>query len=590
MKNKIIEDRIRDSHFGDEKQLEIIFSKSNRLVIEAPAGYGKTKTMVSKIAYMLASNQIPYPKKLLALTFSVNAAYKIKKDVTQNIPNILEGIESNFNISDKILVSNYHGFARRVLKRYGYKFHSNLSEIDKFQSVDDSHSRRLITLFPSVSYHDAEILSKFNSAVKTFDYKYVKENIYIYNKIVIENLLPLNIIPYNAILSLTCKLLKDYPVICKFYQKLYSSILVDEYQDTNCLSYWILTYLFSDDSNIILMGDSLQRIYGFIGAVPKLLSLTAKKFTLETIQLEKNYRFQHNKEMLILDKNIRLNAENPVKPDIIETANIQFSLLDNQILEAEYIIEKSLKLIEENKDSKVSILVKQRGRNIDAIIEEFNKKSVPFFYGMFTDEDPNYVKFNRECLFEFIELLRVKDQVTKKMARTLISTIKTKIIDTDALTSSLFDLLEIFLSKVFSDFSFLSNEEKITLIKDTFENNGLKQYIEFIDANIIISTVHGSKGLEWDFVIIPDMESFLFPNYYGLCGKCGCVSSCNLVVTKKIETQFLEELSVFYVAVTRARKQVYFTASKNQINSGGSFVKRNVSCLLKLPGINIKTV
>ena len=62
MSNPTIEEKLKQSHFGDKKQLEIIFSRANRLLIEAPAGYGKTKTMVSKIAYMLASNQIPYPK------------------------------------------------------------------------------------------------------------------------------------------------------------------------------------------------------------------------------------------------------------------------------------------------------------------------------------------------------------------------------------------------------------------------------------------------------------------------------------------------------------------------------------------------
>lgn len=47
------------------------------------------------------------------------------------------------------------------------------------------------------------------------------------------------------------------------------------------------------------------------------------------------------------------------------------------------------------------------------------------------------------------------------------------------------------------------------MIKDTFGSNGLKQYIEFIDANVIFSTIHGAKGLEWDYVILPDMEAFL---------------------------------------------------------------------------------
>ncbi len=581
----MLEEKIKALHCGDEKQLEIIFSDANRLIIEAPAGYGKTKTMVSKIAYMLASKQVPYPKRLLALTFSVNAAYKIKKDVTQNIPLILEGTNSDFTISDKMLVSNYHGFSRRILKRYGYKIHTSLIEIDKLQSIDDSNTRSLMQSISGLSYTNAEILSNFNSAVKNVNGKYVKENIDHYNRIVILELLPLNIIPYNAILSLACKLLNDYVIICNFYQNLYTTILVDEYQDTNVLSYWLLSYLFSPNSKIILMGDTLQRIYGFIGAIPNLLSHSEKQFNLEKIQLDKNYRFRDNKEMLALDNNIRKNAENPISPTILESANIEFSLLDSQIDESDYIISKSLELIESFPDSKVAILVKQRGNNINAIIDEFNNRAIPFFYGLFTDDDQNYVKFNRECLFEFIELLRVKDQVTKKMAATLISKISSKIQNTDALTASLFNLLEIFLSKVFSDFSFLSNEEKITLIKDTFEHNGLKQYVEFIEAQIIISTVHGSKGLEWDFVIIPDMEAFSFPNYYGLCGNCDCSSDCKLTVTKKTEVKFLEELSVFYVAVTRARKQVFFSASRTQIDFRNNIVNRNISCLLNLPGI-----
>ena len=79
---EIIKSRIENKHQGDEKQLEIIFSPNKRLLVEAPAGYGKTHTMVSRIAYLISIGKLPVPKKLLALTFSVNAAYKIKKDVS----------------------------------------------------------------------------------------------------------------------------------------------------------------------------------------------------------------------------------------------------------------------------------------------------------------------------------------------------------------------------------------------------------------------------------------------------------------------------------------------------------------------------
>ena len=129
-------------------------------------------------------------------------------------------------------------------------------------------------------------------------------------------------------------------------------------------------------------------------------------------------------------------------------------------------------------------------------------------------------------------------------------------------------------------------EDKINLIKDSFEHNGLKQYMEYLDSNIVISTVHAAKGLEWDYVIIPDMEQDLFPNWHGLCGSCKYRGDCNIIISSDNKKNFLEELSVFYVAVTRAKKQVFFSASKSQITLYGERQK-NISCFMKLPGMII---
>jgi DNA helicase-2/ATP-dependent DNA helicase PcrA len=108
--------------------------------------------------------------------------------------------------------------------------------------------------------------------------------------------------------------------------------------------------------------------------------------------------------------------------------------------------------------------------------------------------------------------------------------------------------------------------------------------MEFLDIQIIISTVHAAKGLEWDYVILPDMEKDSFPNWFGLCSKCKCGTDCIFVISSEIEKAFLEELSVFYVAVTRAKKQVYFTASNTQLTRNGTYEK-NYSCFMRLPGI-----
>lgn len=581
----VIKSRIIQKHHGDDKQLEIIFSSSSRLLVEAPAGYGKTHTMVSRIAYLMAVGRLPSPKKLLALTFSINAAYKIKKDVSINVPDLLSGLSSNINIKEKIYVSNYHGFCRSVLKKYGYIIHPNLLKLDTLQSIDDGRRDSIMRAYSNLSNDEATLLSDFNFAVKNLNGTYVRENIDAYNAVVISKLLEKESIPYNAIITLTIKLFNDNSNILTFYQNYYTSILVDEFQDTNMLSYWLLNFLITSQTSILLLGDSLQRIYGFIGAVPNLLQDAERRYNLQLISLEKNYRFASNENMLQLDKIIRQNALTPFENPNNLRANVNFILYENQELEATGIIYRTREILQQAPSAKVAIITKQRGPNINHIIDAFNKENISFFYGLFTDEDIDYVKFNRKCLFEFIELLRDNSKINKKLAKTHYDKIKEIYIDNDSiLIKALLKLLNIFWSRLFIDFSFLSNDDKINLIKETFEHNGIKQYMEYLDTSIIISTVHAAKGLEWDYVILPDMEKDSFPNWFGLCCKCKHSDDCNLVLDKNMEQSFLEELSVFYVAVTRAKKQVYFTASKTQLSTKGTFQK-NYSCFMRLPGI-----
>lgn len=580
-----ITERIRLKHQGDEKQLEVIFSPHKRLLVEAPAGYGKTHTMVSRIAYLIVTGNIPTPKRLLALTFSVNAAYKIKKDVSRNIPDLLKDVEFNFNIKDKIFVSNYHGFCRSVLKKYGQVIHPILTKLDTLESIDDSNIAELMRSFKGMTQEQAEKLFDFNTSVKRIEQRKVLNNIKEYNDLVISELLTKDVIPFNAIITLTIKLLNDYKNIRTFYQNYFSTILVDEFQDTNILSYWLLNILITDKTNVIFLGDSLQRIYGFIGAVPDLLARAQNKFRLERINLEKNHRFESNENMLKLDKLIRQNAITPFSnPTAIKT-RIIFNIYDDQATESIEIVKKALSLISLNADSHVAIIVKQRGPNVNDLIETFINNKVPFFFGLFTDEDVNYLTFNYNCLHEFIELIKGQSRITKKLSESHINKIKEIYFDDEsALSKALTELLKVFWRRVFIEYSFLSNEDKINLIKDTFNHNGLKQYMEFLDARIIISTVHAAKGLEWDYVLLPDMEQDSFPNWSGLCGSCNSRNDCRIVIDSSNEKNFLEELSVFYVAVTRAKKQVFFSASKSQLTRTVPRLK-NISCFVKLPGL-----
>lgn len=146
-----------------------------------------------------------------------------------------------------------------------------------------------------------------------------------------------------------------------------------------------------------------------------------------------------------------------------------------------------------------------------------------------------------------------------------------------------------FLNRIeFEAKEFMDTNYKIELMKQTFEYYALKQNLEYTDAKVTVSTVHGAKGLEWDFVFLPDMEKSLFPNYNSLCGECLFRSDCKLKINDRNEEKFINELSVFYVAVTRARKEVIFSASKTQLDRYWDVKTTNVSCLLRMPGIHLK--
>ncbi|MGF7078864.1 UvrD-helicase domain-containing protein [Mucilaginibacter sp. UYCu711] len=581
---QMIKERIEAKHSGDAHQLDVIFDPVSRLIVEAPAGYGKTNTMVSKIAYMIATGQIPNPKKLLALTFSVNAAYKIKKDVALQIPILLKETGLHFIVTDKIQVSNYHGFSRSILRKYGRLLHTSLAAIDTIKPFDDSAATATMTAVNGLTYEDAKFMEDFAAGIKSA-VTISRANFDRYCSILIAKVLPLGLITYSGIIALTIKLFDTQPNILQFYHKFYTCVLIDEFQDTNYLCYVLCKRLITLDRKAILMGDPLQRIYGFIGAVPDLMNKAQADLQLDKKFLVKNYRFASNPQMLQLDQNIRRNAEAPRAPIIDKDAIVNLTVLPDHDTETIAVINQAITLVQQDNAAKVAVLFKQRGPNVNRLMENLVHNQIPFFNGLFTDDDARYLRFHKECLLVFLDLLRTGQRITKRFATQLTDRVKAVYKEeNDDLFDSLLSLLEVFWQKFFVDYVQVNNEERIDLARDMFENNGLKQYLEFVQASVVLTTVHAAKGLEWEYVIIPDMEQDSFPNYNGgLCarGQCAFRANCQLVVSATNERSFLEELSVFYVAITRARREVYFFASSRDARS----YPKPLSCFMKIPGI-----
>ena len=573
-------------HGGDERQLKVIFSNDKRIIVEAPAGFGKTKTMVSRIAYLYTSGQIPNPKKILALTFSVNSALKMKRDIAELLPSLLGENNNPILLKEKMSVTNYHGFCKIVLSKYGCLISKYLSErINSFKAIGDNYNDiKSFDLSKSDKNFICEIRNDINSGkVPSID------DIRKYNDIIAQKLLPSGYVTHNAIILFTIELLQQYETIRCFYNAYYPLIVIDEFQDTNCIAWYLLENLISSDTKLLFLGDPLQRIYGFIGALPSLMEKAKTQYSMKTVVLNKNYRFKDNIHMLNLDANIRLSVKSKFKTLATKLAEIPAFWGANELNQ---VVSEIISILSRDTDSKIALLFRMRDKNyIPKIMQTLTAMSINYFYGMFNNEDLEYVDFNECCRNLLRDGWGKSGRIDSCSIKKFVTKVKNEhAIDDKVLTISLHCLLEALVKKIDTDYCELQATEKYDLLLDIFENRQLKQAMEYVDSPVVLSTIHSAKGLEWDYVFIMDLERSKLPSTF-VCSQCPNEGICRTptdffpdVKNSSFKHKFIEELSLFYVAITRARKQVYFSSSQKICSD----TSKKYSCFATIPGIKLQ--
>lgn len=571
---------IEEKHSGDSEQLDFIFSSDQRIIITAPAGCGKTTTMVSKIAWELSNRNVSVNKKILAMTFSVPAATKIKDAVDGLLPELIADWKREIK---KVDVANYHNFATKLLYKHGYLLNEELINLSEFQIVGEYSDHLDLYLTSS----QRELMNDFDLAIKNLNYDIVKNLTEAYIDILLKDLIPHHVITYNGLLLCAIKLL-DINSIKNFYCQYFRIIIIDEFQDTNYLAFKLINKLIGDNK-IFLLGDDIQKIYGFLGALKNIFPAYTEHYQMREIKFLNNYRFAQNPKMKVLDKFIR--GYGTTYSPLTNTANINVKVLSDEKEEAEFIIEGTGKLIS-NSEDKVAILVRA-GYQADFIVKLFDERNTSYFNAIFNDNDPEYLKFHQVGL----EILNVvtagSNRVTKSVIEKCKNDIKSykNIICPDPQKGFIFDSLYRLLDSLFSQSMDLcrSTQERYERIAFILNNNSLKHMMEYIKEPIFITTIHSAKGLEWEYVIIPKMMCSQFPSYRGVCKQCiRCGSRnnghdyCEFTFSSDMERKFKEEISVFYVGITRAKKGVFITANTG-LNQNG--FNNQTSCLLNLPGL-----
>ena len=271
----------------NDKQREAASQIDGSILILAGAGSGKTRTITYRIAHMIENVGIS-PYSILAVTFTNKAAKEMRERVEELVGDIAKACT----------ISTFHSFGMRLLRMYGKEVGYN-SNFTIYDTDDQKRIVKAILKGQNLSINGIKLterdlvsmISKIKEQIKTLDEYSVmnKQIVEVYDKYN-RALLESNAMDFSDILLNTYKLLQK-PEILEKVQNKYKYIMIDEYQDTNNLQYKIIDLIARKSSNLCVVGDENQSIYGFRGAnILNILNFENNYNNAKIIKLEENYR------------------------------------------------------------------------------------------------------------------------------------------------------------------------------------------------------------------------------------------------------------------------------------------------------------
>ncbi|HEX7001065.1 MAG TPA: UvrD-helicase domain-containing protein [Trueperaceae bacterium] len=282
---------------NEEQRAAVAHFQGPALVL-AGAGSGKTRTVVHRIAYLLAVHDV-LPQQVLAVTFTNKAAGELK-----------ERVESLIGTPGRDLwVSTFHSACLRVLRTYGeriglkpgFGIYDDVDQLDLLKEViggltgladtNPRTFRALIDRAKSNLWSPAGMREQGEKAWGRFVAGLPLQTVADVYARYQERLAAANAVDFNDILGRTVDLFDDHPDVLQRVQQRAVFIHVDEYQDTNAAQYRLTQQLAETYGNLMVVGDPDQSIYAFRGAdLRNILDFRRDHPEAQVYRLELNYR------------------------------------------------------------------------------------------------------------------------------------------------------------------------------------------------------------------------------------------------------------------------------------------------------------
>ena len=274
----------------NEPQRKAVTSEAQSLLVLAGAGSGKTRVIAHRVAWLIKAQNVN-PHSILTVTFTNKAS----REMRGRIEDIVQEEMGNF------WCGTFHGISHRLLRTHWEEAglrkefsildsedqHRVIKRVVKSMGLDDTKwPPRQIQWF--INKQKDECLRSKDVEV-TDDY-FTEKMVEIYK--VYEELCDReSLVDFGELLLRVYVLLKTNDQVLRHYQRRFSHILVDEFQDTNEVQYQFLKMLAASGSNFIAVGDDDQSIYGWRGAKSENINRFTNDYkNTEIIRLEQNYR------------------------------------------------------------------------------------------------------------------------------------------------------------------------------------------------------------------------------------------------------------------------------------------------------------
>ena len=599
------------SHLNDN-QLKAVQTVDGPILLLAVPGSGKTTVLVTRLGYMLLCQGID-PRNILTLTYTIAAT----KDMKQRYEKIFgedagKGLE--FRTINGICYKIIQNYAYLAGKSEDSIFRLITDEketsriladilsklLDDYPTESDIKGiRTLITYCKNMMLSDEEIKNlEGMDGIPLYDaYK-------AYNEYLKKN----SLMDYDDQMIYAYKMLKASPELLEKYQKKYRYICVDEAQDTSKIQHVIIKLLAGTNGNLFMVGDEDQSIYGFRAAYPEALLDFEKDHPLaKVLVMDQNYR-SNAKIVALADsfiQNNRSRHSKHMRSTKGEGSDIRYIDLNSRSNQYSYLLK-----VAADCNRETAVLYRDNESAIP-LIDLLDRRQIPFriknvdmafFTHRVVTDVTNIMKFaldpyNTELFMRIyfkcqtylkkaqaeqvcrlseeksIPVLKAVDYIdsingmVKGKCHAFDTHLKGMIkeapgkamyrIETGLGYDDYLERNSIDANKLFTLKAIAANEASVKgfLGRLDYLQNMLKNMQSDYKCPFILSTIHSSKGLEYDQVYLMDICDGVFPSK----------PLSNIAKPSKTEVkEFEEERRLFYVGMTRAKNDLSIFTFKSK--------------------------